>query len=587
MRKITELPETKYRTVREKDATGNRVARQVTYTGYRKVNVMSGGKRFAHAFVDGMVYYVIYYFFEYIWLNLTISKDDSVANLVNNMMTGFFISVIFMFAFPIYYIVFEHFFQKTPGKFLTKAIVIDIYGNKPELGNNMLRNVIRLVPFEVFSCLNERGWHDRWSDTFVVSEEEYVTIKELQFKLANEENITTAHEEVKPVNKPLVKNIFLYAVLPLCLVLYIGIIVKSCTGAKTAITNLKDKNGKSVFDTGNKELSRISELYIEGQIDEAQQQVLKFIRTHKNNAEAWTLLGDTYCDQMDYAPAIEAYKKSISLNATDFTTHNKLGMAYLENKNYNMVLNEFKKANSLDAFNSTTISNMSHYYNAVGDFKNLLKFSKQAVKLDTTDQILWANLAVGYFKNDQFKDRDDVFNKLKKLGYADIAELQDIIYPINVIKGNVNVRGTVSHMHSAVPLKDIKFEVFNKDSALVKKVNSDENGKYYFSLPLNKSDNYTVKVSYPKHVTKYFSINTAHVPFNEWKTKIPRLQIDMSLSERLANVDYSYLDKPLNYYFFDTITKHFTSDAAMQSTSYKKMKALKLIEEKAKKEMKL
>lgn len=231
MRKITELTETKFKTVREKDATGKRIPRQVEYKGYRNVNVVSGGKRFAHFFVDGIVYYVIYYFVEYLWIN--ISSTDALSNFI----TGFFISIMFMFAFPIYYILFEHFFQRTPGKFLTKTIVIDIYGNKPEIGTNILRNIIRLVPFEIFSCLSERGWHDRWSDTFVVHEEEYLIIKELQLKLENKERDDVETEPVAlPTNKRM-KHAFLYIILPISALLYVGIIYKGCTETKEALNN--------------------------------------------------------------------------------------------------------------------------------------------------------------------------------------------------------------------------------------------------------------------------------------------------------------------------------------------------------------
>ena len=59
MIKITEIPETRYKTVREKDVLGNKIAKQVPYTTYREVNVVSTGKRIAHAFVDSVVYYVI------------------------------------------------------------------------------------------------------------------------------------------------------------------------------------------------------------------------------------------------------------------------------------------------------------------------------------------------------------------------------------------------------------------------------------------------------------------------------------------------------------------------------------------------
>lgn len=232
MRKITELTEIKFKTVREKDATGKRISRQVEYKGYRNVNVVSGGKRFAHFFVDGIVYYVLYYFAEYLWIN--ISRPDTISSFI----TGFFISIMFMFAFPIYYILFEHFFQRTPGKFLTKTVVIDIYGNKPEIGTNILRNIIRLVPFEIFSCLSERGY-DRWSDTFVVHEDEYLKIKELQLKLENESGESFETELVSLPTSKRMKHIFLYVILPVSILLYVGIIYKGCSETKKVLNNPK------------------------------------------------------------------------------------------------------------------------------------------------------------------------------------------------------------------------------------------------------------------------------------------------------------------------------------------------------------
>ena len=231
MRKITELTETKFKTVREKDATGKRIPRQVEYKGYRNVNVVSGGKRFAHFFVDGIVYYVLYYFAEYLWINI------SSTDIISSFITGFFISIMFMFAFPIYYILFEHFFQRTPGKFLTKTVVIDIYGNKPEIGTNILRNIIRLVPFEIFSCLSDRGWHDRWSETYVVHEDEYLKIKELQLKLENEEEDSVETAPVALPTSKRMKHVFLYIILPVSFLLYVGIIYKGCTETKKILNN--------------------------------------------------------------------------------------------------------------------------------------------------------------------------------------------------------------------------------------------------------------------------------------------------------------------------------------------------------------
>ncbi len=182
MKKITEIKETKFRTIREKDALGNRVSKQIPFIGFRKVNVVTNGMRFAHFFVDLTCYYLLYrlsLFIESITVDL--QKDP-----LFSIMLIYHTSLIFIFSFPIYYIVFEHFFQKTPGKFLTKTRVINLYGNKPDLGTIVLRNIIRLIPFERFSCFEERGWHDKWSDTFVVKDEEYFALIELLEKELND-----------------------------------------------------------------------------------------------------------------------------------------------------------------------------------------------------------------------------------------------------------------------------------------------------------------------------------------------------------------------------------------------------------------
>lgn len=71
---------------------------------------------------------------------------------------------------------------------LTKTVVIDEYGNKPDLGTLLLRNVIRIVPFEHLSCLGGKysyGWHDKWSETWVVTETERDELKRLQLENEN------------------------------------------------------------------------------------------------------------------------------------------------------------------------------------------------------------------------------------------------------------------------------------------------------------------------------------------------------------------------------------------------------------------
>jgi len=95
--------------------------------------------------------------------------------------------LLVLFWLPIYYTISEYFFQQTIGKFFTNSIVVDEYGDRPDFKTIVVRSVIRIIPFEPFSFLgNDRGWHDAWTDTYVITRSELEQIREL---MADPENL--------------------------------------------------------------------------------------------------------------------------------------------------------------------------------------------------------------------------------------------------------------------------------------------------------------------------------------------------------------------------------------------------------------
>ncbi|AWH85008.1 hypothetical protein HYN59_07655 [Flavobacterium album] len=70
----------------------------------------------------------------------------------------------------IYYTLFEGLLQASPGKMLTETRVVTDTAGKPDMSKLLLRTIVRFVPFESLSVLFSRGWHDDWSDTYVVRE---------------------------------------------------------------------------------------------------------------------------------------------------------------------------------------------------------------------------------------------------------------------------------------------------------------------------------------------------------------------------------------------------------------------------------
>ncbi|MBP6730871.1 MAG: RDD family protein [Chitinophagales bacterium] len=179
MKKITELTEMTWRTVHTRDEYGNLVRGTEDVEVYRSVKVVSTGIKFVHFMVDMICFQVVLYLVGYLFeLLQNFTKFSASVNLTIGLVAAIFT----LFLYPALYTLCEYKWQRTPAKFLTKAVVIDEYGNRPDLRTIILRSFIRWVPFDAISCLGEpsSGWHDRWSKTWVVPEEEYVELKRLQ-----------------------------------------------------------------------------------------------------------------------------------------------------------------------------------------------------------------------------------------------------------------------------------------------------------------------------------------------------------------------------------------------------------------------
>ena len=124
--------------------------------------LVSPKRRFVHYFIDRLVIFVIRVaLFASLILFFGIDKA-TLTNSVFHLAIGFVVLVW-------YYFVMELLWGRTLGKFLTGTFVVDIDGQTPRFKVLMIRTLSRLIPFEAFSCLSEsRGWHDRFSATYVV-----------------------------------------------------------------------------------------------------------------------------------------------------------------------------------------------------------------------------------------------------------------------------------------------------------------------------------------------------------------------------------------------------------------------------------
>lgn len=90
--------------------------------------------------------------------------------------------LIFIVVSIFYYLFVEGIFGRSLGKLITGTIVVDENGEKPPFGTIFKRTLCRLIPFDGFSFLGSKGWHDSLSDTYVVNKKDL------------EEELKTFHE---------------------------------------------------------------------------------------------------------------------------------------------------------------------------------------------------------------------------------------------------------------------------------------------------------------------------------------------------------------------------------------------------------
>lgn len=165
--KITDITEEKSRTKEYRDKTGKLKREQVPVTVKRPVRVISGGARFLHFIIDQLFIGVLTACIEL--LPVFVHAEGFSFGSVITLMS---VSPLRWGVTFVYYLLFEIFTGSTPAKTLLGRTVINEYAEKADAGVCAVRTLIRLIPFEAFSCISERGWHDQWSNTFVVAKEE-------------------------------------------------------------------------------------------------------------------------------------------------------------------------------------------------------------------------------------------------------------------------------------------------------------------------------------------------------------------------------------------------------------------------------
>ena len=192
-RKITDLYVLRYRTKEYRDSEGKLQHHREPYWAGRPVEVVDGWSRFGHYLLDALFIWVLGAVFGLL-LGVAIQQNPAFFSMQGGRFELNFIGTDISFG---YYMLFELLTTSTPAKLILGRTLVNEYAEKIDGGQAALRSLIRLIPFEAFSCLGERGWHDRWTKTFVVRNAEKEELQRLLVEQSKDDVQRMSEEYLK------------------------------------------------------------------------------------------------------------------------------------------------------------------------------------------------------------------------------------------------------------------------------------------------------------------------------------------------------------------------------------------------------
>lgn len=164
-----------------KDENGNTIRVEAQKKVIREPELVKQGVRFGYYLIDLVFIYLFVFILGFILavfnINTSIFENDLYSRVFGMLLV------------VSYYFILEASIGTSLGKLICGYTVIDKYAEKPGTAAILGRSFSRIVPFEAFSCFSDRGWHDKWSNTYVVKKSEKENLRRLLGKLSERNDL--------------------------------------------------------------------------------------------------------------------------------------------------------------------------------------------------------------------------------------------------------------------------------------------------------------------------------------------------------------------------------------------------------------
>lgn len=177
----------------------------------------------------------------------------------------------------------------------------------------------------------------------------------------------------------------------------------------------------------NPDLERIVEVYEQGDVVTAIDELVVYLESHPDDDLAWTILGNAKLDVENYDEAENAYSRAIEINPDGFQAWTGLGVLNRILGDGDRAMECYEKALEINPNYAEAHTSMAVLALQLHQDAKALEHAERAYEIDKQNPVVAANLAVVYHYNGMFEQRDAMTKEAERLGYEN-AELLHRLY---------------------------------------------------------------------------------------------------------------------------------------------------------------
>lgn len=173
-------------------------------------------------------------------------------------------------------------------------------------------------------------------------------------------------------------------------------------------------------------LKSIQAKFDEEQFTEVIEECRKYLHRYPNSYQGWTLLGWAYSRIDSMETALQYFDKALAINPKAANAYVGKGAVYRITGDLVEARKNYATSIEIEPDNPEAYSSLVGIEIAEGNYSQAVEYGEKAWNMAKESPIVASNLSLAYHYNGDYKQRDRFFDHAKRLGYRNLATLEEL-----------------------------------------------------------------------------------------------------------------------------------------------------------------